>query len=512
MDDLIRFRARIESLTEDEFRHLLQSQPRQSITNVLFQFFRHQLVLCPASKYHAAPTIQEFNEQIDCILEARPQNEEELRGEADDDEEDVQIESARDQDLLSALPSVLISNISSWLSLTELAKLELCSRHILVGTRSPIPMRTMTDSEFISCLRYSNHHRTLCNWHKLKIENLTISTPDLFDVFDHKNFITFESVQSLLDVTKLKKLSINAYCINDEDVNLSDKFLSAFLNLSFPNVTAFRIDDHVFPSDIDIRRRMPRLQHLSLVFCEQFDASQVEDTLSSVQVQNVDLPLQSAECVKYRSIHTSPWQWKSVTSSEENKVWLSRLEEICVTQCLCGGAVARTERFADIFDIDCTLQNLKRLNLTMTEKRAFLSILEKTGERLEFVAVCCRDEEDVNVLLDALNEDMQRRTERRAKLKVKIVCSERTATKLETSRLIRLCEKLSAKTNDFMILLWMEKVEEELECIENALKQFHVVIEAGNRLIISNHACKINGYQERWLMQCEYCSADEPYC
>ena len=186
MEELIRFRTRIDLLSKQEFIAFISSQDHEYLINTFFNSYLYQFITMKnAPEFdRKLVNIQQMTANIDKIIHQRDKNQQTYPQNDDEDDDDMDLSKHPQSTKLDQLALSLISHVSGYLQLTDLLSFELVSRNIFIGSRSPIIPQIMLYDQFVKCLEFSNNTRRIYNWYRFKnIKSISLPLEHTFNQY-----------------------------------------------------------------------------------------------------------------------------------------------------------------------------------------------------------------------------------------------------------------------------------------------------------------------------------------
>eukprot|EP01083_Nonionella_stella_P175228 609647_1 len=537
MEHLVKFRLLSDTLTKSEF-HALFTQLFDQYSKELFQSMIlnhfHSQLSTKTSFNESAATIHDINAIISNILQSRecpPLNKKKKEDQCDDDKtEPIRLDS---NSMLS-----MIGEIGSYLLLSEYTQLSLCNRSVFVASQSPFKLYRFAHLD--KYLDHCNTTKQIVDLNKFRmikelyIDNYQLTYTDeivkqllgidapLFrnihtlriksaHQIHERDHLLNKMVASVVNSNQLRTVQLSAFGSNNAlDAAAVWNFLEQHRNIeclvlpcTMTTEQSYRLSHHLRHTIKGLSMRLHTQSNISML-------NTIGDQLLSLHCDysgDSSVPLQLPN-VKELCLHSVDdnivTQLKWLGSSNLNK----RLERISLV----------------VWDIDDkgTIPAIEKFLLSHGSvlKYIFLKSLNYVNTKM-FVAV-------ITMLQTVLVQHEQRRESIKLQLRFLIPLnmqsrSEQLNTaKLDLTQLVHCMNTWTKK--DFMLIChlqflkvddksktdlveWIEQMShEELYLVKHIVKKVHLE-RTTVKFVISNRNCAINGYQEKWIMNCHACDA-----
>eukprot|EP01084_Bolivina_argentea_P308414 533302_1 len=511
MEELIQFRSRIDLLTNDEFIVFIKSFPKHYFINMLFEYFKNQFqnsVTMHQWQNNILPRLDIIKNKVDDIIDSRS------------DSDDIYIQNIQQQNsvALDDLPFVLISSISSYLTLKETLSFEKVNRCIFIGTRSPISMKTMAGKDFTKCVEYSNINECLYNFYRFNsIKQLTINVNDMIDEFydyneyrdeyNEKTYCFIDNVSTIPIYNNLQILSIK----NDETVMLgTDACFIEELNTGLlSNITTFRWDGDAYCDHISLKNSFRNLYFLELYTTDivldmvdnMFDVSKLRGLSIKPNADDYQ-PIISRICNKLESFHCNMQRDDQMLLTSQNKFLM--LKELCLVSC-----PSFNHELINVF-LEQNLDSLEKIhwdigNVTNSDSdyRMYMQKLLSVNS-LNYISIKCEGYKQLIMVFDILKNALK--DKHKLAMKIRIVRDQiirRNAQGEEVGRhILKLANCLDKVVNNFMLICHIKRCKIDLTGVENK----YLVHDYLQGLVVLNKECNINGYRQKWIMNCNRCN------
>eukprot|EP01083_Nonionella_stella_P091485 255798_1 len=522
MEELIKFRSQIDLLNNKEFITFIQSFQRENVTNLFFGYFRYQLI--NTTNYQqwqqeVLPNIHIMICQIQKIIDSRSKL--------------VQDEQQNNINL-DDLPLVMISSISSFLDLKDTLKFEKTNRNIFIGTRSPISRQSLDAKPFTHCLSYSNAHSFTYNFYRFRcVQQLTIDTNDMmYEFYDYdearegfkeKENCYVDDINMLPIWDRLTTLSlINNEHVQYDDVPpifdmLSDSIFDNITTLTWHANEDLRAESEMSEIAIIDNNMFPSLRYLHLeCFLNSdfmFDSSALKGLSITYSQREFCQGFIHRACNTLESLHLKSF------SSDVLRLFSKQNKFVCLKE-LCINQQTQTD-IGFVNEVHAqNVSNLQRFHCTIPhgmkskdELKALMHLLLSVRS-LNYVSVHCEYDMLLNtfqIIQSALNGQVQQNKD---SIKIEIVCDKRfkaasgEEAKMQSNivDLVRILDRIS---KHFMLICRIYRIskgvlkhKDQLDKNGAYLFQTH----GKHKVCISNRKCNINGYHEKWIMNCCCCN------
>eukprot|EP01084_Bolivina_argentea_P156073 271979_1 len=525
MEHLIQLKSGVETLSTDEFIELVQSFGKDYFTTILFDHFNHYFTNSQSQREfnNTISNIRAFNKEISNIVSSRTPN---------------AIMNAQEQELglklkpiqIDEIPSVIISQISSYLLFDDLKSFEMCNRSIFTGTRSPISLYELPpeySTLLINYIRNNEYNNSYFYWYRFrKIKQFELQIDDHLLVTPGDGEDQIEYIYSLNHIpfwNNLESLTISDYGEETEwqwhyDKIDMDRFVSDLTTLNLQNLKQLYHDEWNI-SNQHMQSLLSNVSNLQFIYFHKESMCGIMPTLTGIRgVGNMDFDLydHNLEMIpsNIQSLHLCDYDEFS------NKgIKFTNLKELCT-------------QFAEKDQIDFfnsqTLTDLQRIHIStpfdQSMNNEYIRSIETLLLKMHSVNYISIDiKGDMMEIMKSLNNALKTLTMSKKSIKIRIDCTFKAAIFYDVNEKIMVLTKILEKnTNDFMIIgsFYVKDANEmnynSLKCQNNVSIKSAVNIkkdgdvlksEAKNvlKFVITNKQCKINGYKEKWLMECRCC-------
>eukprot|EP01083_Nonionella_stella_P141171 434426_1 len=510
MEELIRFRSQIDLLNDQEFIVLIESLTRPHVTNVLFEHFRSQLINTTEHEqwqHKVLPNIRTISGHIQKIIDSR------------DSKPSVDTEEQNTITNLDDLPMVMISSVSSFLNLEDTIRFERTNRTIFIGTRSPISLKSLDAIAFTNCIRYSNNHSCLYNFYRFRyIQQLTIDA-DVIDLCENPWRIITNSNLSVLPIwNRLTTLSL----INQgEFMQNRHRFRSTIMDnldpceVELTNIHTVKwqggdrdtdIPMDMFPSirylhlDYDVHQRpAPRLHG--------FDFSQLRGlSIGNRDIVNYETVVHEA-CGALESFHLKHKRGPFNVFGEQNQ--FDCLKELCLVFINKGFEsmdALHVENFSNLHRIHCNMSNeLKPNDDFKTLMEALLSV-----RSLNYLSVRC-GYDMLSMMFQMIQSALIGQSKESVKIKIDcrddLLSGDEARIEVIQRNILDLVSTLDKISNHFMLICYIPSICDILSDKSNLDEsdKYLLLTNECYKMYISNKECNMNGYDEKWIMDCFHC-------
>eukprot|EP01084_Bolivina_argentea_P164504 286006_1 len=182
MELLLLLKSGIETLTNDECITFMQSINKKYFATILFNNFFHDFNnFQTQSEFNTTISkLKTFNEEISKIVSLRESKPPDNKSKPKSKSKSIQFDD---------LPSIMISEIASFLPFDDLKSIELSNRSIFIGTRSPISLNQLSpqySSKLISYLTENQSENDYFFFHRFQsIKTLTLNISNFYDDDDY---------------------------------------------------------------------------------------------------------------------------------------------------------------------------------------------------------------------------------------------------------------------------------------------------------------------------------------
>ena len=490
MEDLIRFKVRIDSLSEEELFSFIKSQDHKYLIDTFFNSLVFQFITMKDSSVYDTNLIQiqEMIANIDNIIHSRDHQQQTYSQNDHDILKDVAAikhPHSRQSIKLSQLASPLISHISNYLELSDILSFELVSRNILIGSRSPISSHIMLYDQFQKCLEFSNNTKFVYNWYRFKnVQSLYLHLQHTFNEYYHVAQATndpklrkgrdIEMFRKLPIFKNLKHLGLH---YDDEDGNYFCKWLFGdLLNTDcFPNLEYLSIKSLRIQQNDPMASLLPQLQGLSV------DALCLSDYIAD----NISMD-------KITAFQGGEGDLQQLITRRAHQI------EEC---CLC----CATNMFSELFLQLESFPDLKRVCLHFHENMP-VNIQEQSDiyfGGLKYIVISCTNYNDLECVLDMfLNPDLNFDHDSNT-IKMRIIAPDQVISMRIKNKIIRVVDFLNSEYEHVMLSLLIKEIDGSLGKIKNG--GYLVKTDDEKYCHISNDDCSLSDFTEDWLMKCSKC-------
>lgn len=531
MEELIRFRSRMDLINDDEFIMFIKSYSKDFVANVLFQHFHNQLIHTnniQEWENKIRPNVDKMSDTINNIIDSRNKNNQKNK-----DDQEIDIDERKEQTInlkLDNLPFIMISYISSFLNIDDTLIAERTNGSLFIGSRSPISIQKMNKNQLTKCIKYSNLHQCMYNFYRFQsIKELVIDVQQIIDEYyyyedseyKHRMDYTFikPNLSNLPIWTNLKTLKMEG----DESPNFEIGFVTNFDKQNLSKITTFTYNGGPFYDLSEFTKDIfPNLEFLELDTAQmswnQLDDADILDEidimfdlsalrgLSIIPHDNDNYqPIMRRVCHSLESFHTTMSDG-CIVLCPENK--LAQLKEICIRfkHDLCYG------EDQDALEDEDLLNGLERINLDISRVEnitnqmvdpTFIHFL-LSGRSLNYLSIKCSKYQQLRIILEILRNVVN--SGRKTLIKVRISCLNYSDQKNGAdinNEILNLTNCLLKMSDHFMLIC-------DIPSINLAVNEFNnkclIEYDGNNKCIVSNKGCTINGYHEQWIMNCDCCN------
>eukprot|EP01083_Nonionella_stella_P083937 232180_1 len=506
MEQLIYCRQSAEDLSDTEYQQLLQLIGRTTLMHIVFHGLQHEI------HHHKMLHIEEMNRTIQTIKESRPVKE--------------RSNSHQKTNSLDGLPYVMLSNISSFLLYPDKIHFERANRSTFIGVRSnTIPTYTLSTGYFSKLVKFSERMdlewlRKLNVFKSVQMDCFGITTFNQLQLFDHIETLDIRNsglspieflFTHLLTKTTLPNLKTLKYTINNGDIfqkwgHRSDPFawqrFKNYANLKYIQVT----------SSIAMLDALPPSDDYTWLSSLEGIAIHVSRGAIAKRVMN---DVYKSLTNKLESLHQNSCE---MTDAMDGK--FTSLKEICLSwnhpteksiQMLSKQNMKRLKRvhFRNIGGMHFAKEPMKMLMNKIVQNVAYIG-LHFNLDPLAQVAEMGPTLVALVLLINAIKYT------KKHKLKIRIhgmILGMLTWEGMES-----LINILNEKCLHWMLIGFgcyvdgYGKIKASIDdlCTDYTIRMQNchsekMTIRPMINFIVSNKECDINGYQEQWIMPCDFC-------
>eukprot|EP01084_Bolivina_argentea_P187393 322798_1 len=523
MQTILRFNNMIHSLSTTEYESFAAQifKDKSSLQSLLFNLFVLQLFsnAHTSNMIHAYFNVNEINHILRNIIQNR--NHEIKSGTI------TKSSKPKKAKKINQVPSELINFVSSFLDTTDNINFSLSSRFLFIASRSPTKWHQITRKQMqkydkyfsennaqklaaitMDRLKYSTNLSLNCTnstviYHlsrNIKIWN-NLTTLDLYhcnvpDLLINLNHLNFQS-------SSIKNLTIN-------DLNFQE---TIYFTEKMKEI-AMVDEPEEFYALIIIIKQFPSLQFLSLNLTSScienygFSTKQIAEIPAISNLRGLNIRYIHPDSIinfillkcssELRALHVGAndgmFGYVREAFPEDVKKWnFTNIEELCIE--------------GDIHDEDALILNTINGNKL---KRVCISIMNSHIYNLpkSVVSLLCYPSLEYIELSNSLDMSLKLLNKivmvRRKSFKVQLYGGKKWNNQIHV-QFVCMLNKLAQNTKDFMLIL--KYCELNINTYFSELKQKYLIHEYDKKLVISNFGCILNGYQEKWLMNCELCDS-----
>ena len=427
--------------------------------------------------------INKFITEIDKIIHSRAFNTTE-----NEEDEDIDININHHEPIkLDELSLASISLISGFLPFEDLLKFEKINKRIFIGSRSPLSLQKLDEYTFLDCIKYSNHYKCMYNWFRLRnIKSVTIDVDYVYyELYDddeepkrNENNVKFRHLPIW---NSIEKLSLTADW-HPKEIDDLFKAKDIFKNLQFLSWKQEEYNGE--PIDKDKSFILPQLKGCD--FYVDYDGPSVNQ-------------LDTEKFESYHGIH-----YDLDALHRNNKA--QQLRELCLR----GDDMDINDEIGD--NVHSDFRDLRRLNIDFNDMKAYkpimMDLLNGNIDTLEYVGVKCdcdkAYDKGLQIVMEIFSDCLKNK--HKSKLKIRITASTKIQ-KINNIDFINLIETLSKMTDNFMLILIIPGIYEELDEKIKSDDKYLINTDKNNKgyCYISNKGCTLCGYSENWIMTCKNC-------
>ena len=557
MEDLIRLRSSMQSLTDNEyFETFIKSLGRDYLSSIIFNSFNYKLqtITSKTEIINIKSNLSKLSQKATNIIVSRQNSERENKTE----------NNVYRLDKIDKLPLDMISNISSFSSYSDLTSFELCNRTIFIGSRHPPTLYSLPTKEFAQVLKYctTNKHKYHWKLHRFRFCKSISLWLDSFFNYDHDG-------QYSCDISSMY-------------ISLSDLF-------DWRNVESLSLMDtfpYEYKDGVDDEDQAPWHQ-----FTENLKLCDLSN-IKSIRIQAdcngfPDAPLAILPCVKYVDVGINPWDTLKINFPpstkgviladtglhQDSQFWTDNLESMhcCVDGEISDGAASLFKNVKELCAYVCFekhsseemiqtgLPYLEQLERVYYEDRVkeigkerdlVLRKLWKI-DSINSIHIQCKYTKVKHYVSQLMNVYKDKGLSmKQSRMKVRIQMDDgndnENAINEDISNILKqLIEIMAKRFNDFMFIAkWKLAEDTKMNiALENIFHEsMHTVVyntKVGKgychdrelssilslrrrrdhdykgkissyvwyKFAISNKNCRINGYSERWLKKCYRCES-----
>ena len=498
MEQLVLFRQRVDALDDSEFHQFLCEIGRNLLTSVLFKGFLKELLDSNEMD------LQSANKAIDKIFENGDMEHEEY----DADVDLIQLETFEFNDIHSAL----LANISSYLSFTDKMQFALCNRASLIALKSvKIPTYRMSESVFLKFVKHTQKSQNFILPHMIKLNECNSLKMDCLDIAPWND--EMEEIHLLYELNHLKLFDHIIELEMQYEDNFDIQCILDHLSLSLSNVQLVRIrqkaktTEEFLGSKIGILRLLPNLRFVEISHkIMDPDLKDVGDfafmsALKGIAINNsnyrsipnISHPICESLSKDLESLHAS-----NSLISENMIAKFDGLKEICLPWYISGDRMD--------FLLSLKMDTLERLHFREVGNGRYSQskqrlLMDNIIGNVEYICFDMKGHgASASYAVDVLMKSLETTTTK-TKLKIRI-------NGLRPG-FEGICASLVGKL-DFVCSDWMLIVTDSVGLCSKSIRLMlneYVVRndDQWRNFVISNKNCKINGYKERWIMDCQCC-------
>eukprot|EP01084_Bolivina_argentea_P164503 286005_1 len=363
MELLLLLKSGIETLTNDECITFMQSINKKYFATILFNNFFHDFNnFQTQSEFNTTISkLKTFNEEISKIVSLRESKPPDNKSKPKSKSKPIQFDD---------LPSIMLSEIASFLPFDDLKSIELSNRSIFIGTRSPISLNQLSpqySSKLISYLKQNQSKNNYFFFHRFQsIKTLTLNITNHYegDQYDYWGPKYKYKLNQLPLFPQLNHLNIVIDKNSDSENYIDEPFMQDLkLFLANHKIEIARFDNVYSDSINTVLSYIPRLQFVEIpsVLDEYGDEGFVYKLPKQMKAISIyydywDKTINMPNHIK--SLHLS---WKYNYANPNCK--FNDLEEICLFK-------PDEEQFS--FFANQNLQKLRRIHIFKVSSHSYI--------------------------------------------------------------------------------------------------------------------------------------------
>ena len=518
MEHLLTLKSGLDELTKDECINIVACFKKKSIAKMLFQYFHlrlNQAASVSDLNDNIISKMHELNANITTIIASRENQIEQKSLEEYDDE----------RNNLNFLPSLTIAAISSFLAFGDVINLEKCSKSIFIASRSAISLSSLPESyssKLLNYLRDNEIKNASFYWDRFKnIKQVTLNISD-FIRYDEKevwleNLFQCEYPYKLNNLpfwSNLQELTIKG---SDPVIEIGDaigqtsptrQLVNDLCNLPFDHLRKINFETYMHEPDMD--RVLSNAKCLEYAISESFaQITSFSNKMKGYVITGDDhrIPLSSS----IQSLHLPRYD-----DAADIELDLPSLKEICL-----HSPEQKELDWINKHALGC----LERINCKLWDNFSLDEKLEQSLELLfgaptvKYISISA--DKYLNEMIDILCNALEKSPKDAIKIRLFDDCDDQysfsemiPALEKLPKLIMKLLDVLQKETENFMLvgkvdIFKCESISSDIEAMKESYLVQSELEDADTHtswsFVVSNKGCNINGYTEKWLLDCEFC-------